>query len=74
MDTPLQRGGRPSFQEWLNEHHGDRNILVKECPTLGYRDTIPLKAMDKIKVDILHLISMGRTVILVDFGGSFEQG
>ena len=74
LDTPQERDGRPSFQEWLNEHHKDLNILICECPTLDYRETISDGVMDKIKESSFQLISMERTVVVMDSGGVGRTG
>lgn len=75
LDTPEECNGRPSFQEWLDKHHKDLSILVYESPTLDYRDPpISFRDMDKIKEAIFQLISMGRTVIVMDSGGVGRTG
>ena len=75
LDAPEERGERPTFQEWLDFHHNSLNILVCECPTLDYREPpISFRDMDKIKDVIFQLISMGRTVIVMDSGGVGRTG
>lgn len=75
LDTPEECNGRTSFQGWLYKHHKDLNILVYECPTLDYRDPpISFRDMDKIKEAIFQLISVGRTVIVMDSGGVGRTG
>lgn len=74
LDTSKERNGRSSFQEWLNEHYKGLNILICECPTLDYRETIPAGVMDKIRESIFQLISMERTVVVMDSGGVGRTG
>lgn len=68
FDTPEERGRKPSFQEWLNRYHKDRGIRVFEHPT---RDFVPIPEdrLLSIKLEILRLLSEGRTVVVVDSGG-----
>ena len=74
FDTPSERDGRPTFQEWLNCHHKDLDVLVREHPTFDYVDTIPHETLEAVKADILQLISMDRRVIVVDSGGVGRTG
>ena len=69
FDKPSEHDGRPTFQEWLNCHHKDLDVLVREHPTFDYVGTIPHSTLDAVKTDIEKLISMGRRVIVVDSGG-----
>ena len=74
FDALLERKNRLSFQEWLDHHHKDLNILVHEHPTFDYRDTIPLTTLEAVKSEILRLISMDHRVIVVDSGGVGRTG
>lgn len=67
MDHPLERRGRPSFQEWLREHT-DRDIQVIEHPTYDFRP-IPAETLSAVGADVIEQLSAGRTVVLIDSGG-----
>ena len=74
-DTSYERDGRPSFQEWLDKHHKDLNILVHEHPTFDYREPpIPWETLEAVKAEILKLIALGRAVVVVDSGGAGRTG
>ena len=76
FDTPSERGDRPTFQEWLDHHHRNLNILVREHPTydLAGAKTFPPGTLDTVKADIEELILTGHTVIVVDSGGETRTG
>ena len=72
-DKPSERNDKPSFQEWLDRHHNDLQILVREHPT--YDDTdIPSGTISAIATDVHELIKEGRTVIVMDSGGVGRTG
>ncbi len=73
LDKPSEREGRPTFQEWLNLHHQNPNILVIEHPTYDGK-TISLETLDAIKADIERLIKNGCKVVVVDSGGLQRTG
>ena len=68
FDTPSESRNQPTFQEWLDQHHGALQIYVREHPTYDYRK-IPPETLEAIAVDVLKLMSAGRTVVVVDSGG-----
>jgi len=68
LDTPLERGKRPSFQKWIEHHHKDLEIKVHEHPTFDFCQ-IPSEALAAVAADIKELLSEGRTVVVVDSGG-----
>ena len=72
-DTSTERGNSLTFEEWLDHHHKDLNILVREHPTNDW-GRICAETLDAVKADIEGLISMGRTVIVVDSGGVTRTG
>ena len=74
FDSPSEREGLPTFQKWLDLHHEDLNILVREHPTFDYKDHIPGQTLEAVKAEILQLISMGRRVVVVDSGGVGRTG
>ena len=75
MDTPSERKGRPTFQEWLDHHHNDLNILVREYPTFDYREPpVHWNTLDAVKAEILKLISECYTVVVMDSGGIGRTG
>ncbi len=72
-DTPLERDNKPSFQEWLQQHHNDLDILIREHPT--YDDTdVPSTTICAISTDVHRFIEEGRTVIVMDSGGVGRTG
>ena len=76
FDTPTEREGRPTLQEWLDRHHEDLGIMVREHPTydFGGENTFPAGTLDDVSVDIRQLVSMGRSVVLMDSGGETRTG
>lgn len=77
-DTPPERSDKPSFQEWLERHHKDLQILVREHPTYD-RDIynflpIPPFTLAAIESDVRQFVSEGRTVVVMDSGGVGRTG
>jgi hypothetical protein len=68
LDSPQERGKRPSFQEWLDRWHRDRAIRVVEHPTYDFVSQTE-EELSAIESDVLRLLSEGRTVVLMDSGG-----
>ena len=73
FDTPSERDGRPTFQEWMDQHFKAHHILIREHPTYDYGNICP-ETLDAVKNDIRELISVGHTVIVVDSGGETRTG
>lgn len=73
VDTFLERGTKPPLAEWLDTFHAERRILVREYPTYDYRP-IPYERLAAIEAEVRHLISVGRTVVVVDSGGESRTG
>ncbi len=73
FDTPAEQGDRLSFQEWLDAHHGDRGIEVREHPTHDFRP-IPSATLEAISTDITEMLVAGKTVVLIDSGGEMRTG
>lgn len=73
-EADVDRGRRPSFQEWLERFHADKSIVVFEHPTVDYADHIPEDRFVAIATDIVRLVAEGRTVVLVDSGGEQRTG
>lgn len=73
FDSTSERGRQPSFQEWLDIHHGQRQILVREHPTYDYRPITHVQ-LTAIYTDIHDLIAEGRTVVVMDSGGETRTG
>ncbi len=73
LDTYSERGNQPTFAEWLDTHHGDLRILVREHPTYDYR-SISYGKLTAIEAEVRHLTSTGRTVVVVDSGGDTRTG
>ena len=73
VDTSPERGSKPTFAEWLDTHHTERRILVREHPTYDYRP-IPQERLAAIEAEVRHPTSIGRTVVVVDSGGESRTG
>ena len=73
FDTLAERGGRLSFQEWLNAHHGELGIEVREHPTHDFRP-VPSATLEAISTNITELLAAGKTVVLIDSGGEMRTG
>ena len=73
LDTPLERGNLPTFQEWLDQRHEDLQILVREHPTID-AGSPPRSRLEAIATDICDLLRQGRTVVVVDSGGVDRTG
>ena len=73
VDTSSERRSKPTFAEWLDTHHAERRILVREHPTYDYRP-IPHERLAAIEAEVRHLTSIGRTVVVVDSGGESRTG
>jgi len=73
FDLPSEHSARLSLREWVERWHGDKLIVVREHPTC---DFTPLGAetLDAIAQDMYDLLSIGRTVVLVDSGGDTRVG
>lgn len=72
-DLPVERRGRPSFEEWLQRWHKNRRIKVLEHPTYDFR-RIPQETLRAVASDVLRELSAGRTVVLIDSGGEQRTG
>ncbi len=71
FDDCSERKNRLTFGEWLNCHHKELGIIVREHPTydFGREDTFPPGTLDSVKADIEQLTSAGYTVVVIDSGG-----
>ena len=72
-DTQEERQGKPTFQEWLTQHHPGLGLKVVEHPTVD-STTIPDASLASIKRDVRRILDSGLTVILVDSGGVQRTG
>jgi hypothetical protein len=72
-DTPQERRGKRSLQEWLDHYHPERAITLIEHPTMDFRP-IPDTALASIAADVDRLLAEGRTIVLVDSGGETRSG
>ena len=61
-----ERSSKPSFQEWLDQHHSGVSILVREHPTMDDLDdpTIPHEAVHAIARDVEQSVTEHRTVVV----------
>ena len=76
LDTPEERASKPSFQEWLDQHHRGVGLLVREHPTMDDLDdpTIPQQTVHAIAQDVEHFVAEHRTVVVVDSFGVSRTG
>ena len=49
--------------EWLDPHHGDLNLVVREQSASDYRTVSPY-LLEAVKEDVSPFISGGRTVVV----------
>ena len=68
LETSAERKRRPTFQEWLDQMHGDLNISVIEHPTYDFK-SVPSNTLDAIKADAHALAREGKSFVIVDSGG-----
>ena len=68
LDTPTERKRRPTFQEWLDQKHGDLKISVIEHPTYDF-NKVALNTLEAIKADAHTLAQEGKSFIIFDSGG-----
>jgi len=61
-------GTKPTFQEWLDEHHG-RRFLVDEFPTVDARG-IPQEVLEAVTRRVCDLLEKSEAVLVVDSGGA----
>ncbi len=73
FDSPETYRGRPSFQGWLEIHHPDRHIAVREHPTEDFR-AIPEEVLAAVATDISQFLKAGDAIILIDSGGQSRTG
>lgn len=73
LDTPEERKGRSSFQDWLNEQHKNLHISFYEYPTIDRRG-VPLEVRCAVSDEIRRLIMKGHTAVVVDSAGSERTG
>ena len=73
FDDPSERRKRPSFQEWLDQRHARLQILVREHPTFDQLP-IPVEVLEAIASDFNTFMAGGRTLVIVDSGGSQRTG
>jgi hypothetical protein len=57
-----------SFQQWLDREYRESRIEVREHPTCDFA-AIPPETLEAISRDIAELLTMERTVIVIDSGG-----
>jgi len=73
FDSPDHRPGCPTFQEWLDQWHGDRGLHVFEYATTDVEPLLP-EVLAAVSTKIRDLLSEARTVVLVDSGGIGRTG
>ena len=73
FDTPNERRSQTTFQEWLDHQHKDLQIIVREYPTIDCPQ-VPSEKLAAIASGLWDLISIGRTVVVMDSGGVQRTG
>lgn len=68
LETPVERNGRPLFEDWLNSRHPGSVEKVIEHPTTDFR-RIVASTLAAVAADIEAQLLSGRTVVLIDSGG-----
>jgi hypothetical protein len=68
LETPMERGGRPLFEDWLYNRHPGCVERVIEHPTTDFKP-IGVSTLAAAAADIEAYLSSGRTVVLIDSGG-----
>ena len=63
----------PTFEAWLAKHYPERGIVVREHPTVDFRQ-IPPETLQRAATDIGNLLQQGETVVLLDSGGETRTG
>ncbi len=61
-------GDKPTFQDWLDEHHGQR-LLVDEYPTTDAEAMSPT-CLEVVKHRVVELMEAGNTVVVMDSAGA----
>ena len=71
FDDCSERKNRLTFEGWLNRHHKELGILVRERPTYDYGgdETFPSGTLNAVKSDFEQLTSAGYKVVVMDSGG-----
>lgn len=65
--------GKPTFQKWLVTHFSDREITVREHPTVDYAP-IPCETLREATAEIRAFLQKGATVVVMDSGGVSRSG
>lgn len=73
FDSPSDREGCISFQEWFGKWHRDLAVVIREHPTYDFKP-VPQDTLEAASNDINELSVAGRTVVLVDSGGVTRTG
>ena len=73
FEDAAEHSARPTFQQWLAQHHPERGVQVIEHPTIDFK-VIPEQILVAAIRDIDAVLAMGRTVVLLDSGGETRTG
>ena len=73
FDTPDAEENGLTFQQWIEEHHPDRNITVHEFPTVD-ETKAPDAQREDITLCVKELVAAGQTVVIIDSGGVQRTG
>lgn len=72
-DTPDERCGKLTFQQWLTRFHPTLKLEILEHPTVDI-EPIPTESLAAIKEDVHRLLEARKTVVLVDLDGVKRSG
>ena len=73
FDSAIDRPECPTFQEWLDSLHQERNLKVFEYPTIDLQPLQPV-ILEAVLSQIRALLAANNTVVLVDSGGVGRTG
>ena len=66
--STLEVADKPTWQEWLNAHYGQR-LVIHEIPTVDARG-IPKEVLGSVRECVLELLKAGRTIVIIDSAGA----
>lgn len=64
---------RRSFQGWLNEHYPEKEIEVRDYPTIDF-EPVPQETLQAAAGQVQRLLAAGRVVVIMDSGGETRTG
>lgn len=64
---------RPSLQTWLDEQYPEKEIEVREYPTIDFAP-VPQETLQAAAEEVQRLLAAGRVVVIMDSGGETRTG